>query len=51
MQICQGKGNTKGPRKKIVCKDCGVPKAETAFKWTGANLSKICRKCSNGKGN
>ena len=45
MNICQGTGNTKGPKKQIRCERCGEVKSETAYRWTGTGLSRLCRKC------
>lgn len=46
MNICEGEGNTRGPRQTRVCSRCGVSKAETAFRRKGnGHLYKQCQKC------
>lgn len=45
MQICQGTGNQKGPTHRLVCRECGKEKANSAFPWKGMKLSTICGKC------
>lgn len=47
MMICNGTGNTMGPRTKQTCTRCGTPKYENAFKMDNRHgyRERVCRAC------